>query len=178
MSVAARCRSAAGGGCLQCVSTVSPVWVTNPRLDIQDANPSLQELCQLDTRSFFLLKLWSGFAVVQKLFSQRSFPAGQQSSYWDQRWNVKKDRNYTFAFIWKLHVHLFVFPQGGKRLKIHLEKPPPSVVPILNFECGADPSVCAHRWKAEPSQGAAAGDTGCQHTQQTLLPHCLPSSLQ
>lgn len=42
---------------LQCVGTASPVGVTNPRLDIQDASPSLWELCQLDTRPFFLLKL-------------------------------------------------------------------------------------------------------------------------
>lgn len=82
---------------LQCVSTASPVWVTNPRLAVQDANPSLQELCQLDTQTFFFLKLWSGFAVIQKPFSQHSFPAKQRSSYWDQGWSIDESRNCTFT---------------------------------------------------------------------------------
>lgn len=38
---------------LQCVGTGSPARVPHPKLGAQDANPSLQELCQLDTQSFF-----------------------------------------------------------------------------------------------------------------------------
>lgn len=113
---------------MQCVSAARPFWVTNPRLDIQDANPSLQDLCQPDTWSFFFLRLWSGFVVVWKLFSQHSFPARQQSSYWDQ--SVRKERKCNAAFIWKFYIHLCVLLQGGKPPKVQLEQPPSSAVPI------------------------------------------------
>lgn len=113
---------------MRCVSAARPFWVTNPRLDIQDANPSLQDLCQPDTWSFFFLRLWSGFVVVWKLFSQHSFPARQQSSYWDQ--SVSKERKCNAAFIWKFYIHLCMFLQGGKPPKVQLEQPPSSAVPI------------------------------------------------
>lgn len=138
-----------------CVSAARPFWVTNPRLDIQDTNPLLQELCQPNTWSFFFLRLWSGFVVVQKLFSQHSFPARQQSSYWDQ--SVMKDRKCNTAFIWKFFIHLCVFLQGGKPPKVQLEQPPSSAVPIVSIGAALTPVPVprALRQGPPPQQGRA-----------------------
>ena len=112
--------------------------------------------------------------VIQKLFSQHSFPARQESNYWDQGWSVKKDRNHTFAFIWKLYVHLFAFLQGGKYLKIHLEEPASSAVATLKCEFCTDRSVCAHCFKAEPSQAAAAGVRAASVSSRGCFPIAFP----
>lgn len=168
MSAATLCGSAAGGGSFPSCCRVSvqpaPSESLTPGWMYRTQTLHYGKLCQLDTRSFSFLELWSGFAVVQKLFSQHSFPARQRSSYRDPGWSVKTDRNCTFALIWKLYAPLFVFPQGGKCLKIHSEEPPSSAVPISDFECCTGPT--------------SVRQSRVKELQLELLPHRLPSSPQ